>query len=85
MASHKRVGSLSGFWDLFTKLHKSRMDERRLTISSKAFSKMWLASQAGPGPKNPIPKVNLLCGKFSRAACTLKLPVSGLSQGIVDR
>ena len=30
---------------------------------------MWLASQAGPDPKNMIPKVSLLCGKFSRAHC----------------
>ena len=29
---------------------------------------MLLASEAGPGPKNP--KVNLLCGKFSRAVAT---------------
>ena len=26
---------------------------------------MWLGTQAGPGPQNP--KVNLPCGKFSRA------------------
>ena len=66
MASHKKVGSLSGFWDLFTKLHRSSWMSDVFAISSKAFSKMWLASQVGPGLKNPIPKFNLLCGKFSR-------------------
>ena len=66
MASHKKVGSLSGFWDLFTKLHRSSWMSDVFAISSKVFSKMWLASQVGPGLKNPIPKVNLLCGKFCR-------------------
>ena len=41
-----------------------------LPSAQRLFSKMWLASQAGPGPKNPIPKVNRLCGKFSRAHCS---------------
>ena len=72
MASHKRVGSLSGFWDLFTKLHRSSWMSDVLPSAPRLFlnAKMWLASQAGPGPKNPIPKVNLLCGKFSRAHCS---------------
>ena len=70
MASHKKVGSLSGFWDLFTKLHRSSWMSDVFAISSKVFSKMWLASQVGPGLKNPILKVNLLCGKFSRAVAT---------------
>ena len=47
-----------------------KLDERRFTISSKALPELvWMATstQAGPGP---YPKVNLLCGKFSRAvAC----------------
>ena len=42
-----------------------KLDEQRFTTSSEAFSEVLLATQAGPGPKNP--KFNLLCGKFSRA------------------
>ena len=70
MASHKRVGSFPGFWDLFTKLHRSNWMSDVFAISSKVFSKMWLASQAGPGSKNQIPNVNPLCGKFSRVHCS---------------
>ena len=62
MASHKKVGSLSGSGTFLQSFWMSDV----FAISSKVFSKMWLASQVGPGLKNPIPKVNLLCGKFSR-------------------
>ena len=58
MESHKRVGSLSGFWDRFTKLHRSSWMTDVLP-SAPRLSKMWLASQAGPDPKNIIPKVSL--------------------------
>ena len=70
MASHKRVRSWSGFWGLTTKLHRSSWMSHVLpsAISYEAFSEMLLASEAGPGPK--YPKVNLLCGKFSRAVAT---------------
>ena len=45
MASHKKVGSWPGFWDLFTKLHRSSWMSDVFAISSE---KMWLASQVGP-------------------------------------
>ena len=37
MASHKRVGSLSGFWDLFTKLHRSSWLSDVLPSASRLF------------------------------------------------
>ena len=41
-----------------------------LPSATRLFFEMLLASEAGPdsGPKNP--KVNLQCGKFSRAVAT---------------
>ena len=45
-----------------------KLDELRFTISPEAFSEVgcWqVLAQTGPGPWNP--KVNLLCGNFSRA------------------
>ena len=39
-----------------------------LPSATRLFFEFLPASEAGPGPKNP--KVNLLCGKFSRAVAT---------------
>ena len=70
LASLKREGSWSGLCilgsgDLIAKLHRSNWMS---DVLPSAFSEMLLASEAGPGPKNQ--KVNLLCGKFSRAVAT---------------
>ena len=77
MASHKRVGSWSGFWGLITKLHRSSWMSDVLPSAARLFFEMLLASEAGPGPKNP--KVNPLCGKSSRAVVWL------VASCIVDR
>ena len=68
MASHNRVGFWSGFWGLITKLHRSSWMSDVLPSATRLFFEMLLASEAGPGPKNP--KFNLLFGKFSRAVAT---------------
>ena len=68
MASHKMVGSWSGFWGLITRLHRSSWMSHVLPSATRLFFEMLLALEAGPRPNNP--KVNLLRGKFSRAvAC----------------
>ena len=69
----KLMLSLCGVWDLLTKLHRSSWMSDVLPITPRPFLKSWgflHRREAGPWPKNPIPKVNLLSGKFSRAHCS---------------
>ena len=42
MASYKRIGSLSGFWDLFTKLHRSSWMSDVLPSAPRLFLKCGL-------------------------------------------
>ena len=90
MASHKRVGSLSGFWDLFTKLHKSSWMSDVLSSAPRLFLKCGLPHRQVLGQRIQFQRSIVCAESLAVHTETLQLPASDRSdsdllQGIVDR